>query len=285
MSFISTAEYEKILYNQDNSPFVYDLNRRVNSKIFTNLAWHEEIEIKYIVSGTLGIRLGTKMIRAKKGDIVIINPFEYHANVIEEGEDAVYHLLCVNLSRIFSGKLFETDFILDSRLHMRFKNLITDDEEMRGYADALFSSFEKNDSLLSLGSFISFFSALKNHVDPDANMSEGKDSRNSEIINAAFSYIHAHFDEHTKLCDIAKECYVSEPHFCRVFKSVTGETPIAYINSLKISKAISLMKNSTLTIKQISAAVGFDDDTYFCRCFKKKTGFSPRMYMKEQNTK
>ena len=47
MSFVSTAEYEKILYNQDNSPFVFDLNRRVNSKIFTNLAWHEEIEIKY----------------------------------------------------------------------------------------------------------------------------------------------------------------------------------------------------------------------------------------------
>ena len=35
---------------------------------------------------------------------MIINPYEYHANTIEESEDAVYHLLCVNLLRIFSGK-------------------------------------------------------------------------------------------------------------------------------------------------------------------------------------
>ena len=106
------------------------------------------------------------MIRAKKGDIVIINPFEYHANVLAEGEEAVYHLLCVNLSRIFSGKLFETDFILDSRLHMKFKNLITDDGEMREYADALFPRLKKTIRFYLLEALFRFFLHFKTTSTP-----------------------------------------------------------------------------------------------------------------------
>lgn len=279
MSFLLTAEYDKVLYNRNNSLFIYDLNRKVNEHYYTNLAWHEEMEVKYIVSGSMSINLGTTTIRAEKGDLVIINPYEYHANKLENGETAVYNMFCVNLSHIFSNKLFEENFVRDDFLNIKFTNVIKNDENLKEYADKLFSSFEKNDTLLSLGLFIAFFSALKKYAVSEKNVATTKNRRNAEIINNAFLYIHSHFDEHIKISDIAKECYVSEPYFCRVFKNITGETPITYINNLKINKAFSLMKSSKLAIKQISEMVGFEDYTYFCRCFKKIMGSSPKAYL------
>ena len=164
-------------------------------------------------------------------------------------------------------------------MNTKFTNIIKNDDVVKEYLDKLFLSFEKNDTLLSVGLFIAFFSALKKHEVSKENITLGRDTRNAEIINNAFLYIHTHFDQRIKINDIAKECYVSEPHFCRVFKDITGETPITYINNLKINKAISLMKSSKLTIKQISETVGFEDYTYFCRCFKKITGSSPKAYL------
>ena len=282
MSFLLTAEYDKILYNKNNSLFIYDLNRKVNEHYYSNLAWHEEMEVKYIVSGSMSINLGTNTIRAEKGDLVIINPFEYHANKLENGETAIYNMFCVNLSRVFDNSLFKEDFAKCDFSNIKFTNVIKNDPVVIEYADKLFSSFEKNDTMLSLGLFIAFFSSLKKHKVNEKNITVSHDSKSSEIINNAFLYIHTHFDERIKVSDIAKECYVSEPHFCRVFKNITGETPITYINNLKINKAISLMKNSNLSIKQISETVGFEDYTYFCRCFKKIIGSSPKAYLTSQ---
>lgn len=285
MSFLLTAEYDKILYNRNNSLFIYDLNRKVNEHYYSNLAWHEEMEVKYIVSGSMNINFGTNTIRAEKGDLVIINPFEYHANKLENGETAVYNMFCVNLSRVFNNSLFKENFAKCDFSNVKFTNIIKNDPVTSDYADKLFSSFEKNDTMLSLGLFIAFFSALKKHMINEKNVAVSRDTRSSEIINKAFLYIHTHFDERIKIQDIAKECYVSEPHFCRVFKNITGETPITYINNLKINKAISLMKSSNLAIKQISEAVGFEDYTYFCRCFKKIIGSSPKAYLMGQYNK
>ncbi len=281
MSFTSVAEYEKIVYRNPDSPFVFDMHRRVNAKDHANLAWHEEMEIKHILSGMMSINLGSKVIRVEKGDVVIINPYEYHANVLEEGEEAEYDLLCVNLSRIFNKNSFEWDFIFNKEMDGKYENVIRNDELVTKMTEELFDSHGRGDKLFTVGIFLAFFASLQKHAVCGSDPRSKKDSRDFEIVNIALDYIHAHFDEQIKLSELAKRCYVSEPHFCRVFKAITGETAISYINNLKITKAISLMKNSTQTLKQIAEAVGFEDVAYFCRCFKKKTGATPKTFLKE----
>ena len=281
MSLPSVAEYEKIVYRNPDSPFVFDIHRRVNAHEHANLAWHEEMEIKHILSGTMSINLGSKVIRVKKGDVVIINPYEYHANVLEGDEEAEYDLLCVNLSRIFNKNSFEWDFIFNKETNAGYENVIRDDPQLTGMIKQLFASREQGDKLFTVGIFLAFFALLQKHAAQADHTRGKKDPRNFEIVNDALGYIHTHFDEQIKLSELAKRSYVSEPHFCRIFKAITGETAITYINNLKITKAISLMKNSTQTIKQIAEAVGFEDVAYFCRCFKKRTGSSPKAFLRQ----
>jgi AraC-like DNA-binding protein len=281
MVFSAIAAYGKIVYRDPDFPFVFDLHRRVNAQYHANLAWHEEMEIKYIRSGSMGINLGSKTVRVHAGDVVIINPYEYHANVLEEGDEAEYDVLCVNPARVFNKNSFGWDLLLDKEMNTRYENVVRGDALLVGMAEQLFASHERGDKLFTLGIFLAFFASLQRHAASQSVSHSKKDARNFEIINSALGYIHAHFDEQIKLSELAKRCFVSEPHFCRVFKAITGETAISYINNLKISKAIALMKNSTQTVKQIAEAVGFEDVAYFCRCFKKKTGAAPKAFLKQ----
>lgn len=72
----------------------------------------------------------------------------------------------------------------------------------------------------------------------------------------------------------------SSSHFRKLFKEITGQSPIMYFNRMRIEYAKTLLQqNSTLSIKEIAASVGFPDPYYFSRVFKKFTGSSPSDYL------
>lgn len=80
------------------------------------------------------------------------------------------------------------------------------------------------------------------------------------------------------LKDIADKIGVSEAHFCRIFKEYTGFRPFEYINHLKIHKAKELLKDTEMSIKEVSETVGYESHSYFSMLFKRYIGVSPSEY-------
>ena len=80
------------------------------------------------------------------------------------------------------------------------------------------------------------------------------------------------------LSDYAKMCNMSKFHFLRVFKEITGTSPLEYRNEIRLEHAKELLKDTTLPINEISSKVGFSSGAYFCDAFKNKTGLSPLQY-------
>ena len=79
----------------------------------------------------------------------------------------------------------------------------------------------------------------------------------------------------SELCDFASK---SESQVIRLFKSAYKTTPYAYFMDKKVELAKSMLKNTNLTIKQISYNLSFADEYYFSNVFKQKTGVSPTKY-------
>ena len=280
----TSVEHQKIVYEQNNTPFVCHKNKRVDlfTKAALNMCWHEELEIKYIIEGSMHITVDNSTVVAQKGDIVIVNPCEYHNNLIADGDNAVYHLLCVDLSQIFNGGIIERCYPQYKGEAIRYKNLIRGDEELNALTISLFDSLHNDsNSLQGLGQFLTFFAKLEKYKDFDKirKFSDKRYIRQNEVLRSAFSYIHTHINEVIDVGEIAKQCFITQSHFCRIFKEFTGETPINYINKLKINKAITLLTSTNLSITQIANSIGFDDNSYFCRCFKKHTGLSASAYL------
>ena len=61
--------------------------------------------------------------------------------------------------------------------------------------------------------------------------------------------------------------------------SLTGETPVEFVRSIKLKKAVALLEKSDMKISQIGYAVGFSNPNYFARAFKAKYNISPSEYI------
>lgn len=70
----------------------------------------------------------------------------------------------------------------------------------------------------------------------------------------------------------------SHEHVCRTCKSVTGLTPSEYVNQIRIEYAAHLLRSDEVSIDEVIASCGFDNNSYFYRLFKRQYGVTPRQY-------
>ena len=94
----------------------------------------------------------------------------------------------------------------------------------------------------------------------------------------AVQHMNRYPDSNFVLQDYATMCCMSKYHFSRVFKEVTGYSPIEYRNRIRIEHAKELLENGYLTMSEISDMLGYASPSYFSDAFKKQLGISPMEY-------
>lgn len=102
-------------------------------------------------------------------------------------------------------------------------------------------------------------------------------SNKGEVV-AIDRLVDAMLCEKITLSLIAQRINISENYISRLFKSDTGINLITYINIRKMEKARDLLCDTEMSVKEISAAVGYEDQSYFNRTFCKMFGISPTEY-------
>lgn len=97
-------------------------------------------------------------------------------------------------------------------------------------------------------------------------------------IETIKKYLEENYNKKITLQDIAKRINYSIPQICRIFKKTTGESPIIYLNKIKIQVALKMISETNKSMEDIATELGFGSETYFCTTFKKLTGLSPKQY-------
>ncbi len=108
-------------------------------------------------------------------------------------------------------------------------------------------------------------------------MSETKDIY-LESCNRAIQFVENNLDKKILLKDVAKEAFLSEYHFHRIFKSLTGETVKDFSIRLKIERAAIRLKHSKVEIGQIAFENGYKNHETFTRSFKEYFQLTPQEY-------
>ncbi len=110
------------------------------------------------------------------------------------------------------------------------------------------------------------------------NLTTVKTVTRQEIAKRLFitrDYIHSFYMQDIALDELAQVATMSKFHFLRHFTSFVNQTPAHYLTKVRIEKALSVLKDPSLSIHQISTLVGFKDQSSFSRAFKNYTGFYP----------
>ena len=100
-----------------------------------------------------------------------------------------------------------------------------------------------------------------------------------KIIEPAVEYINENFTrELLSISKLSEMCNVTPEYFRKIFREFFGDSPVVYINKMKISRAKELISSGMYSISEACELSGYNDLSHFSREFKKATGVSPSEY-------
>lgn len=102
------------------------------------------------------------------------------------------------------------------------------------------------------------------------------------LVTEIQHYILAHYREQIRIELLAELVDRTPNYVTKIFREVTGQTPIGYLHQVRITAARELLVNSSMTIGQIADMLGFCDQSYFNRVYKKMMGYPPSSHLKEK---
>lgn len=106
-----------------------------------------------------------------------------------------------------------------------------------------------------------------------------KTMENRGYVFRACRYIDRHIETPgLNVRDVANALKIDRSYLYRLFMEELGVSVMEYINHRRMSKAMILLANSTLSIKDIAYSAGFSDQMYFSRVFKQYNGETPTHY-------
>lgn len=91
-------------------------------------------------------------------------------------------------------------------------------------------------------------------------------------------YVEHNLGEAISLEDLARVAGVSRFHFARQFRQCTGESPMEYLLRTRVERAKTLLLESQARVADISAELGFADQSHFARRFRRLVGMPPSTY-------
>ncbi len=240
---VTRVDFETVDTTWENYFFLYDKNR-----------------IYYITNGEADLTLKNQVVHLKAKTLYYLP--SYSVVEVKCKNFLSHHFIHFEwdgeMKDIFPSLIFKTDAIAEDSDEQIFMNLqkimqkkrnIKTELEINGYMQILFSRF----------------------------IAERTFSVNHEIFRFAkiLKFIDENINNKITIKDLAARFNYSEAYFSSSFSKVFKMPPLQYIHNKKVSRAIQLLTTTTLTVKEISYDLGFDDSLYFSRLFRRNTGLSP----------
>ena len=105
--------------------------------------------------------------------------------------------------------------------------------------------------------------------------------KHKHIIYKVTNYIENNYKEKLTLSEVSAHVKLSNSYLSKIINDEIGCSFTVFVNQLRIEKSKELLRDTDLSLVDISNIVGFEDQSYFSKVFKKITGFPPGKF-KEQ---
>lgn len=100
-------------------------------------------------------------------------------------------------------------------------------------------------------------------------------------IQPALDFLSKNYTADTPTDDLADLCLMSRTRFFATFKKMTGLSPVAYRNRIKLNAAAKyLLAYPAKAVEEVAYDFGYATSIYFIRQFKKQFGITPYQYRK-----
>lgn len=242
---------------------------------------HPEIELSYCLTGSYTVLVDNKKHHLKEGGLLFVAPVVSHE--ILEPNTPSSRSITMELGPSLLGEHFQRFMKLHANCvcldlkthnHTQLRQLIEETAVLHEKRPN-FYDLEIKGNLLKIGAIL--LQLICGQENPSDATNE---KQNIMKIQKALSLIQNRYNEPLTVETASVECDYSKSNFCKIFKSITGDTFHNALNRHRIDIACMHLQTSSDSIEEIALNVGFTDTKSFCRVFKKIMGQSAGAYRK-----
>jgi transcriptional regulator GlxA family with amidase domain len=106
----------------------------------------------------------------------------------------------------------------------------------------------------------------------------GEHSHNDVLVHKAQKWLQDHMTRPVRIADLAQALAVSERTLIRRFNAVLAQSPLTYLQHLRIDTARALLEAGDLSAERVALYVGYSDVSSFSRLFRARVGLTPGAY-------
>lgn len=264
-------EYELIDHHKVNDikAFVIDINYR-------RPHLHTDLEIIYILEGSLTVKLEQQIIQVEKGNFFLLNTCQLHEFISSD----TAQLLIIQFNTKSIENLFpEINEILFENKPVHYSVSPT----LLQIFLTLSHSYFKEDVLFHLScqgyAILTLYELLK--VVPYTKITNSERdnllSRNERIARVS-QYISRHYTEKILLSELAEQENITTSYLSNFIKTHFGYTFQELVNFTRCEKAKYLLLNTKSNLLTISQSCGYSDVRYLNKSFKTMFGMTPQQY-------
>ncbi len=258
---------------------------------------HDYFELFYLQAGELVCRIQEREFRMRSGDLAVISSTQYHTiRWLEEKKRAgriraavLYFLPELIRAADVTGEDVEylAPFLMQDAA---FPHLI---ERETGVPAQIFDLIRRaheelpagtSRARLTIKTYLKMILVLLvNHYADHQGTVEtfNRKQRAIEQLAPLFDFLEENYKEPVSVARAAEVLHLSESHFMRLFKQVTGQSFVSYLNHFRVAKAEHLLSTTDLSVAEVSLAVGFCDQSYFGLVFRSLVRMTPLQYKRQ----
>ena len=260
-------------------PFATFARNNATAEDFTPfLHNHREIELLIVTDGRGVLHAETQIYNIKKGDVVIIAPYLSHHIEAEKNCFFSHKCLCFDMSLIPDKELKSGLEKGSVSVFPLIKSKDKNSPALFSFIDKAFEAHATGENgweLDVIGNLCMIFALLKQHKYIKSGIFQRK-----EICRNMIEYIDKNYVFSVTSADAAKEFFISESYFCRLFKENFGQPFQKYLCMYRIEKSKNLLRTTDMSVSEIAAAVGFNSFSYFSKMFREFVSSTPLEYRK-----
>lgn len=235
---------------------------------------HSYAELFYIVGGDGQFRIEEQLYPVCADQLVIVNPNVLHTEVSYASHPLEYIVLGIEGLELSVSEGSDRRFcILDHRssgdVLTCLRNILRESEAaLPGYETICQAYME----ILVV--------RLMRSTGFSVTAAEATPASSSQCA-AVRRYIDAHYKESLDLDTLAQEAHVNKYYMAHAFKREFGISPINYLIRRRIEESRYLLRETDLSLSQISRMLGFSSASYFSQTFRRTEGITPMEYRKK----
>ncbi len=232
---------------------------------------HYYTEIFYIKSGKGHMQIENNLISLSSNMLIIINAHVQHTEISSPMDPLDYYVIGADGLQIISDKNSDYNIIQYSNrnqsIRQCFENILDEmHHKYEGYVEICQSYLE----------ILVRKICRKSQVTYDIVDSR----RGNRECHKAKRYIEANYHEKITLDTLSKVSNINKYYLSHRFSEIYGQSPISYLNQVRINACKDLLRNTNHSIEDIAASTGFSSRSYLAQAFQKSCNMTCQQYRK-----